>query len=375
MDLLEKIKITNFRGFDEKGIEIDGLSKFNIFVGKNNCGKTSILEAMFISLGASNSMLPNNINVFRELYPSAQNLKYLFYMVSFNNKPHFDIEFVNKFGRKITLIPRFEYPQIRLLQNQNNQFQNNMFQNNQVIETIVNRTSLSQNIIGLDVDFSINKKGYKEQLYKSQLVFDAVTGIPLPILPKNYSEELKATFITTNKIENADLSRFTNIVKKQEQHFIENALRCFDDRILSVNPLPGGIFFGLKKTKELVPSNVMGDGVRRFLNIITAVGDEKNSYLCIDEIENGLHYSSQKLLLRSLLKFSESNNVQLFITTHNVEILKNLKEVLEEDEMVSMRDYAKIFDIAKTQNAGFQSYRYNFDDFKILLENETEIRR
>ncbi|MDR2087469.1 MAG: AAA family ATPase, partial [Dysgonamonadaceae bacterium] len=43
---LEQLKINNFRGFDS--LEIDGLSKINLFVGKNNSGKTSILEALFL---------------------------------------------------------------------------------------------------------------------------------------------------------------------------------------------------------------------------------------------------------------------------------------------------------------------------------------
>lgn len=43
MDLKE-IRIANFRSFDDQGIIIDNLGKINIFIGKNNSGKSNILR-------------------------------------------------------------------------------------------------------------------------------------------------------------------------------------------------------------------------------------------------------------------------------------------------------------------------------------------
>jgi AAA15 family ATPase/GTPase len=65
MTILQDVTITNFRGFDS--LEINGLSKLNLFVGKNNSGKTSILEALFLLIGMSNPALPNRINQIRGL--------------------------------------------------------------------------------------------------------------------------------------------------------------------------------------------------------------------------------------------------------------------------------------------------------------------
>ena len=42
------LRITNFRSI--KGLQIDGLGQFNLFIGKNNCGKTSILEAAYMGV-------------------------------------------------------------------------------------------------------------------------------------------------------------------------------------------------------------------------------------------------------------------------------------------------------------------------------------
>lgn len=46
------ITIKNFRGVDL--LEINGFAKINLFVGANNVGKTSILDALFMLSGLTN---------------------------------------------------------------------------------------------------------------------------------------------------------------------------------------------------------------------------------------------------------------------------------------------------------------------------------
>ena len=62
--MFRNISVERFRGIRQ--LRIDGLSRINLFFGKNNCGKSSLLEAMFLLSGQSNPLLPLNINMFRE---------------------------------------------------------------------------------------------------------------------------------------------------------------------------------------------------------------------------------------------------------------------------------------------------------------------
>jgi AAA15 family ATPase/GTPase len=59
------LQISNFRSV--KDLSLDGFSRVNLFTGKNNCGKTTILEALFVLSGMSNPNLPITINTFRDL--------------------------------------------------------------------------------------------------------------------------------------------------------------------------------------------------------------------------------------------------------------------------------------------------------------------
>jgi AAA15 family ATPase/GTPase len=164
------------------------------------------------------------------------------------------------------------------------------------------------------------------------------------------------------------------MIKRKEERSILETLQKFDGTIQDLTALPDGIFFDIKNINELVPSNIMGDGIRRFLNIIIAVYKKKGSFVCIDEIENGLHYSAYKLLWKSLLSFSHLNDVQLFITSHNIETLACLTSVLEDEEFASMREYAKVFTVSRTVKSGHKAYRYSFEGFKDAIDHETEIR-
>ena len=51
--MLKHLKIRNFRIF--KALEIDRLGRINLIAGKNNAGKTSLLEAVFLLAGAGSA--------------------------------------------------------------------------------------------------------------------------------------------------------------------------------------------------------------------------------------------------------------------------------------------------------------------------------
>jgi AAA15 family ATPase/GTPase len=54
--MFRRLDIENFRGI--RKAEISDLSRINLFFGKNNCGKSSVLESIFLITGQSNPVLP-----------------------------------------------------------------------------------------------------------------------------------------------------------------------------------------------------------------------------------------------------------------------------------------------------------------------------
>lgn len=61
--MFSKIEIERFRGI--KYAFIEGFKQINLFFGKNNCGKSSLLESFFLASGLSNPLLPIHVNIVR----------------------------------------------------------------------------------------------------------------------------------------------------------------------------------------------------------------------------------------------------------------------------------------------------------------------
>lgn len=61
--MYSRISIKNFRGIGS--LEVDGLRRINLIVGRNNSGKTTFLEAVFLLGGAPNPQLPTTLGQLR----------------------------------------------------------------------------------------------------------------------------------------------------------------------------------------------------------------------------------------------------------------------------------------------------------------------
>ena len=61
----EKLTISRFRGLSR--LELDGLGDFNVLLGANDVGKTSVLEAIFLLAGFANLHLPVRVTNWRNV--------------------------------------------------------------------------------------------------------------------------------------------------------------------------------------------------------------------------------------------------------------------------------------------------------------------
>ncbi|WP_373769757.1 AAA family ATPase [Delftia acidovorans] len=66
-----------------------------------------------------------------------------------------------------------------------------------------------------------------------------------------------------------------------------------------------------------VPLRTFGDGANRLFGIVLSLCNARNGILLVDEIENGLHYSAQKEIWRTIFKLAQKLNVQIFATSHS----------------------------------------------------------
>ncbi|MCT4613470.1 MAG: AAA family ATPase [Marinifilaceae bacterium] len=360
MALIKSINIKNYRGFDS--LEIDDFGHVNILIGNNNSGKSTILESIFLTIGMSNPSLPDNVNRFRGLnIKSADEFKFLFHKLKINNNPEFKIVFQDESSRHLKLNPIFK------------KASSGSKQPTKTEDIIMDASTASPNMTGLELEFSLKKPQTQKKNYKSSIIFNFPEIIQNQ--NKEYKEEAHAVFLTGNSSEVNALARYSEIVKKKKGDIVLNALQKIDSNIESIHPLPDGLYFGYKDIDELIPSNISGDGVRKFLSIVTTIAEKPNSFILIDEIENGLHYSAHKSIWESIITISKEFNTQLFVTSHNLETLTCLKEILELQKYKDNQEDLRVYTVTHTKKAGVKTYKYTYNGFKNAIENQTELRR
>jgi hypothetical protein len=81
-----------------------------------------------------------------------------------------------------------------------------------------------------------------------------------------------------------------------------------------------------------VPLKSLGDGINRIFSISLALVNTKGGILLIDEIENGIHYSVLANVWRHLFKLARQLNVQVFATTHSWDCIEAFQKAAQEDK-------------------------------------------
>lgn len=341
-----EIEISNFRGFDH--IKIDRLARLNVFVGANNVGKSSILESVFMLCGMGNPLMPARVNYWRaQAVNSMESTKYLFHNIDFNNRPIL-------VARSASCVRRLTFSPF--LQSE--------------VGIVSGDTSINSEIKKLNFDFDVKEEG--DFSYHATL-FTGADGALQQTVDANYQEVLNCLFIPADKNDGNATHNFATLVKRNRKRSVIDALREFDPDIESVEALPDGLYLVMKGLHELLPISMAGDGVRRIINILSTVASEDYNIIMVDELDNGLHYSAHRLIWKILLEYIDKHNIQLFVTTHNLECLQSLEVVMRNNE--KFQSLANIYNIAKTKRQGFQAYRYSFDGFKEAIDNEIEIRQ
>ncbi len=77
----------------------------------------------------------------------------------------------------------------------------------------------------------------------------------------------------------------------------------------------------LVNSGKYLPIFALGDGVQRWFYILGCMLLHRNSIICIDELDVGIHPSAQESFCRALIEYAQKYNVQLFLTSHNLEFM------------------------------------------------------
>lgn len=349
--MFNSLQIDNLRGI--KHAELKDFARINLLFGKNNCGKSTILEALFLVSGQSNPTLPLTINMLRNYNGfSERDLDIEFYNLDPKNKIEISTTGDQNRWVKIT----------QIVSNSNTV----------TLETLAKGdTAKSGKHYGLRLDFSI---GNSDKTYSSQVVIkegDKENG--KVSVDDRYKETVYSQYIPSNWSQSSMYEEFARIVANKKEKGVLDALRKIDDEIKDIQLVSDEILIDIGASQRL-PINMVGDGLRKLLMIIVSIYRCRGGVLLIDEIDNGLHFSAMKILWQIILSAAEENDVQLFASTHNIDSLKGLNEVLKEKEYEKYRNEVCAYKLIKLKEGNVASVRYDYPSFQYSIDQELEVR-
>ena len=146
-------------------------------------------------------------------------------------------------------------------------------------------------------------------------------------------------FETANKLK--------DIQKNKQSKKIAQILQKIENSIKDLQVIDNTVYCDVEGVDSLVPVNIMGDGILKVLSIISSIYNAKDSYVFIDEIENGLHYSALEILWKGIFEASKEFNVQVFATTHSWACITAYRMVYE--EYINKMDGIRLYRIEKEE--------------------------
>jgi hypothetical protein len=311
--LLHSLEIRSFRGFQH--LRIEHLGRVNLIVGKNNVGKTALLEALRLYAGKG---FPGVIwellgidqesRQFRHLTVERQLsvLKYLFY------------------GRKdVTANP--EPIQISPIDSPENQLSIGVGW-----ETLV--TGENYPLGKLVPNFSVKIASEAERLYPLDQTI-------LPELFWRHPQEVNSICVFQGGLSKEQVARlWDSIALTPLQEEVIAALQIIAPGVGGLNfvadfssPLDRIPIVKVQGIEEPLPLSNLGDGMQRMLGIALALVNAKDGMLLVDEIENGLHYSLLPDLWRMIFQLARRLNIQVFATTHSWDCIEGFQQAAQED--------------------------------------------
>ena len=332
--ILDSLQIRNFRVF--RDLSINRLERVNLIVGKNNVGKTCVLEALrlFANRGSPDVLWDileardeggHNLSRNTDDIEQSLALKYLFH------------------GRRdITEIP--DPISIGSVHSQKDLLSIALgWYTRQVNEQGTGEFKLLQPKEYDTADSPVLR--LTVQVDKQPISSYTITPDFRRRSPRPVSQAIKCIFIGASGLENMQISRlWDSIALLDLEGDVLAGLRIIapDVERLSIigdEEVRAGIGRRLERipivktssSEAPIPIKSLGEGMNRMLGLALALVNTRNGMLLVDEIESGLHYSAQTDMWRLVFQVAQRLNVQVFATTHSLDCIKSFEKAAQED--------------------------------------------
>jgi hypothetical protein len=363
---IQTLTIERFRAIRQ--LLIENLGRVNLITGRNNTGKSSVLEALrLLASGASTDVI-GNILQFREEY--SRDIRYSqpldeegFFKLSglFHGFPPFSGEIdpivIESRGGQVPMKLSIGTVWVRWVEDSDG----------------MNRP-ISQKTPSL----------FPEEGWSPAIEVNDIAGKPRYLTRPTYpsrqpAEESRMPCVFVSPYggeQTAELGAlWDKIALSDSEKAVVEALRIINPEISAVSMVGGEsprqqrrAIVRAEGIPRPVPLRTFGDGLNRLFGIALSLVNAKDGLLLIDEFENGMHHTIQVDVWRAIFRLARDLDIQVVATSHSWDSIEAFQKAASEvpEEGVLVRLTRKGQDIIPTL--------FREDELAIAARDRIEVR-
>jgi len=355
--MYKSFSIKNFRGF--KTLSLKDCKLVNLITGKNNTGKTALLEALFLHIGSMNPQLALSIASFRGFPGFRLNPESLWGPLFNNYNTDNTINLVAEYSDRtkaslsISLVPSS-----LVSLDQKEQEGSEQYKLSEQISLIPEKY--------LQYNYVHKNKSVKRIARLTPRGFD--------IQPPVEDNPFQGYFIPARQQldPGAYAQRFGDLKIKKLDYIVLNALQILEPNLKSLSTIPVGpislihIDFG---GPRLMPIQLAGEGMTRIAEMTIDIASAPNGIILIDDIDTGIHYTALPKFWEMIFYLTKKFKIQLFATTHSSECLETAYQTLS-----SMKEHdMNIYRLQRIEDS-ISVLSYDKKKFETVIDIGLEVR-
>lgn len=319
--MLNFFKLDGFRSFHN--YSLNDLARVNLIVGKNNSGKTSLLEALqlYLSKGSIPALTSGGLARGEiQLTPNS------------NQKTKVDLAQLFA-GRNLKIGSQFTLDgdsgplrvSVRALAQEDWQAVNQFASKGRGQEFLVADKALMK----------ISITGPKGTGHKRNfIILDPDGKISFALTDTDPKEVIPLVRAMTTKGAVPSVQLWADAVQRGTEGRIIELLRIIEPKLENLfffevtdeEPL---VLVGIENEAKRFPLGSFGDGMKRLLDFALRMERASGRALLIDEIDSGLHYSIIGDIWKFITAAAVQLDIQIFATTHSLDCIRGLAHLCE----------------------------------------------
>ncbi len=361
--MLKSLEIRGYRGFSS--YRMSDLARVNLVVGRNNCGKTSVLEAIEVLVSGGNPMVIKRLDRRRQEVGSrygvrgpgswAMDFSHVFHGHSLEVGSSFHVR-SDDGTRSVTF-------EVKAIDEADEEFH---IQHSEREEddapAFAFVLKINSSVSNEPITLPMLEDGSVVFKRQHAAMHDRLLGSP-------------TQFLTVDSFDPAKMNKsWDTVLANSLEGEIVNDMKILVPSLNSIHFLTGspfgsGILLGSGNGARRVPISSFGDGLRRLLALRLSFVGTANGFLLADEIDTGLHWTVMEEMWRFVVEVARKNNVQVFATTHSYDCIRGLASLIR-----SRDDLADEVCIQKVAPSLDRAVCLKGEEVKVAIEQDIEVR-